>query len=385
MKHLVIYTDESVLSGTAHSGLGEVSDSLANAMTTDYRVSVVCADGKSHFTAATTVREKVSDTVRKCRLFGVDYYLVSRSKDFLADITATIDSLKPDIFHSFGKPELLESLSYRPSKAVYTIERACYVEGKENTLEGYDAITTVSEAAAKELLENGDALSEVLAKKPFRGITNGILHEVFSPEKGVFVQSKFTAEFQYGKTACKNRLLATYGIKGNPCLYLMMCRLEPIKGIDRVIEALPQIKANNGFVVFVGTGDKEYENKLSALSREDGALFVRKFASPVQTIPMLAGADFLFSPSKKESCGLMVMHACRYGTIPITTLNGGLADNMDEDVAIIIGENGMSEAIEQASALYADSPSLVAKRKKAMHKDFSWATRKRGYMEVYEA
>lgn len=385
MKHLVIYTDESMLSGTANSGVGEVADSLANAMTTDYRVSVVCADGKSQFTNATTVREKVSEHVRKCRLFGVDYYLVSRSKDFLADIIAMIDSLQPDIFHSFGKPELLESLSYRPSKTVYTIERAYYVNGKESALEGYDAITTVSEAAARELLENGDALSDVLAKKPFRGITNGILHEVFAPEKGLFLQSKYTAEIQYGKIACKNRLLATYGIKGNPCLYLMMCRLEAIKGIDRVIEALPQIKENNGFVVFVGTGEKEYESKLSALSRDDGALFVHRFASPLQTIPMMAGADFFFSPSEKESCGLMVMHACRYGTIPITTLNGGLADNMDEDVAIIIGEDGMSAAIDQAVALYADSPSLTAKRKKAMCKDFSWATRKRGYMEVYEA
>ena len=380
MKKLMMLTDESVLAGCARSGVAEVADSLANAMAADYAVSVVCPDGDGAFVRMAANLRQVADGVRACRLFGVDYYLLRHWPEGLADVA---EAVGPDVLHNFAAPELLEALPTRPARCVYTIDQADFVRGKEAALTAYDAVTTVSKAYAAELLSGGDSLAETLADMDFRGITNGILTPVFAPEKGLLVPAKYTAEDQGGKAACKERLLRAYGIQGDPCLYLMMCRLVRDKGLDDVLEAVHTIRDSGGFTIFVGRGDKEYESKLAALTRADGALWVRQRPSPVQAVPLLAGADYYLSPSIAEPCGLMPMTACRYGAVPIVTLNGGLADNMDNDIAIIVKTDGLAGAVAEAAALYADKPALAAKRAACMARDFSWQTRKTGYLEVY--
>jgi glycogen synthase len=80
----------------------------------------------------------------------------------------------------------------------------------------------------------------------------------------------------------------------------------------------------------------------------------------------------------------MPMTASCYGAIPIVTLNGGLSDNFNEDNAIVVDDNGLSDAISRAAALYADKDALMTKRKVCMDQDFSWTTRKAEYIELYE-
>lgn len=380
MKKLMMLTDESVLAGCARSGVAEVADSLANAMAADYAVSVVCPDGDGAFVRMAANLRQVADGVRACRLFGVDYYLLRRWPEGLDTV---VEAVGPDVLHNFAAPELLGALPTRPARCVYTIDQADFVRGRETALLAYDAVTTVSGAYAAELLAGGDALAETLAGMDFRGITNGILEAVFAPEKGLLVPARYTAEDQGGKAACKERLLRTYGIQGNPCLYLMMCRLVRDKGLDDVLDAVHTIRDSGGFAAIVGRGDKEYESKLAALTRADGVLWVKQRPSPMQAIPLLAGADYYLSPSIAEPCGLMPMTACRYGAVPVVTLAGGLADNMDDEIAVIVGEDGMAGAVAEAAALYADKDALAAKRAACMNRDFSWATRKAGYLEVY--
>ena len=80
---------------------------------------------------------------------------------------------------------------------------------------------------------------------------------------------------------------------------------------------------------------------------------------------------------------ILPMTAARYGVIPITTLADGLADNMDSEIAVLVGEDGLAGAISHAAALYADTQSLAAKRLSCMARDFSWKTRKAGYIDLY--
>ena len=78
------------------------------------------------------------------------------------------------------------------------------------------------------------------------------------------------------------------------------------------------------------------------------------------------------------------MTASCYGAVPIVTQNGGLADNFNDDNAIIIDDSGLSEAIKKAAEIYADNTLMTSKRKICMEQDFSWTTRKAGYIELYE-
>ena len=380
MKKLMFVTDESILGGCARSGVAEVVDSLANSVAADYAVTVVCPDGNSVWTRMAANLQQVSDGVRFCRLFGVDYYLLRRWPDGL---NMVVEHIKPDVLHNFAAPELLTTLATRPSRCIYTIDQADFMQGREDALRLYDTVTTVSKAYAIELLERGDQLSQVLGEVNFRGITNGILMSVFAPEKGLMTSAKFSADDFSGKAVCKERLCRTYGIPADKCIYLMMCRLVRDKGIDDVLEAVHTIRDSGGFLLLVGKGEKQYEEQLAKLTRDDGVLWVNRWPSAVQAVPLLAGADFYLSPSVAEPCGLMPMTACRYGCIPIATLNGGLQDNMDNEIAVIVREDGVTGAAAKVAALYAHPDALIAKRAACMERDFSWATRKAEYLEVY--
>lgn len=380
MKKLMFLTDESILGGCACSGVAEVVDSLANSVATDYAVTVVCPDGNSVWTRMAANLRQISEGVRTCRLFGVDYYLLRRWPDGLSMV---VENTKPDVLHNFAAPELLTTLATRPPRCIYTIDQADFMQGREDTLRLYDAVTTVSKAYAIELLERGDQLSQVLGEVNFRGITNGILASVFAPEKGLMTSAKYSADDFSGKAVCKERLCRIYGIPADKCIYLMMCRLVHDKGVDDVLKAVHTIRDSGGFLLLVGKGEKQYEEQLAKLTRDDGVLWVNRWPSAVQAVPLLAGADFYLSPSIAEPCGLMPMTACRYGCIPITTLNGGLKDNMDDEIAVIVGEDGVTGAVAKVAALYGDTDALITKRAACMERDFSWATRKAEYLEIY--
>lgn len=379
MKKLMLVSDESILGGCARSGVAEMVDSLGNALTEDYAVSVVCPDGNGVWAQMAANLRQFSDGVRTCRLFGVDYYLLRHWPDGLVTVA---EAVTPDVLHNFAAPELLTALPKRPLRCIYTIDQADFMQGREDTLRLYDAVTTVSKAYAIELLERGDQLSQVLGEVNFRGITNGILTSVFAPEKGLMTAAKYSADDFSGKAVCKERLCRTYGIPADKCIYLMMCRLVRDKGIDDVLKAVHTIRDSGGFLLLVGKGEKQYEEQLAKLTRDDGVLWVNRWPSAVQAVPLLAGADFYLSPSVAEPCGLMPMTACRYGCIPITTLNGGLADNMDEEIAVLVRDS-VAGAVSEAAALYAHPDALIAKRAACMERDFSWATRKEEYLEVY--
>lgn len=383
MKKLVMLSVESVFSGVVLSGMAEMVDSMANALSRDYTITIICPDGNSIFARTTSDLRVVDDGVRVCRFSAVDYYLIDQDiwNEKVVDL---VEKLNPDILHNFAQPEILEKLKTRPKKAICTFDQADFVRGKEEYLRLYDSVTTSSKNYAKEVLSINDELSKTLSSIDFRGITAGILDTAFSPEKGLLIPSRYTAEAQEGKQLCKKRLLKTYGIEGDHYICVMMCRLVKEKGLEKVFDSIETIRETGGLLVVVGKGKHAYEQQLRKYKRSDGVVYIDRWVSPVQAAPLAAGADFYLCPSNTEACGLMPMTASRYGAIPIVTLNGGLADNFNDDNAIVIDENGLSEAIKKAAELYSDKDLIESKRKVCMRQDFSWTTRKAGYIELYE-
>lgn len=381
MKKLVIITPQSVYSGWVKNGMAELGDSLANSLGKDYTVTMICVDGGGTFARTASDMREIEPGVRACRFSTVDYYLV-KEKLWASKVAELVELIAPDILHNFAEPDLLSKLATRPARAVYTFDTADQVENPEY-LRDYDAVTTVSETYARQVLADGGNLATVLADLNFRGITNGILTPVISPEKGLLIASKYTAEDQSGKAVCKKRLLQMYGIQGDPALFLYMGRLVAEKGMEQMLACVDTIRENDCVLIVVGQGAEEYEYTLRKYKRSDGVVYVDRWVSPVQAAPLAAGADFYLNPSLFEACGLMPMTASRYGAIPIVTPVGGLVDNFNSENAIIVTDT-LDAAIEQAAELYRDTEALTAKRKACMEQDFSWATRKQGYIALYE-
>lgn len=383
MKKLVMLSVESVFSGRVLSGMAEMVDSMANALSKDYKVTIICPYGNSVFARAASNLRVIEDGLQTCRFSAVDYYMIDIDM-WSEKVIDLVEQLKPDILHNFAEPEILDVLKTRPKKVICTFDQADFVRGKEKYLRLYDSVTTSSENYAREILSANDDLAKTLSSIDFKGITAGILDVAFAPEKGLLIPNKYNADSQDGKDACKQRLLKTYGIDGNPYICLMMCRLVKEKGLEKVFDTVETIRNTGGVLVVVGKGKHSYEQKLRSYRHSDGVVYIDRWASPVQAAPLAAGADFYLCPSNTEACGLMPMTASRYGAIPIVTLNGGLADNFNEDNAIIINDNGLQDAIQRASEIYSNHDLIKNKRKICMEQDFSWTSRKIGYIELYE-
>ena len=383
MKKIVLLSHESVFSGVVRTGLAEVVDSLANTLSIDYEVFIICCDGNGVFARTATDLMDSGNGVRTCKFSKVNYYLV-KPAFWRKRCLALIKEIKPDVLHNFAEPELIRTLHPKPAKLIYTFDCAEYVRGKEEFLYDYHCVTTVSEHYSNEVLSVNDDLAITLRSLDYHGVTNGILNAAFSPEKGLMLPAKYSSTNQSGKETCRQRLKKMYGIMGDPFVCLMMGRIEKEKGIEDVLSVVHDIRNNGGILVVVGTGNREYEKKLHTLTRDDGVIYINKWASPVQAAPLMAGADFLIYPSTYEPCGLMPMTASKYGTVPIVTQVGGLVDNFNDDNAIIVGNDGLAEAISRAAELYSDKSALLAKRKICMEQDFSWKTRKAGYITLYE-
>jgi granule-bound starch synthase len=61
------------------------------------------------------------------------------------------------------------------------------------------------------------------------------------------------------------------------------------------------------------------------------AVGVVKFSTPLAHM-IIGGADFMLVPSRFEPCGLIQLHAMRYGTVPIVASTGGLVDTVQEGI-----------------------------------------------------
>lgn len=388
MKKLILLTDESVYGGLIFSGVAEIVDTLANSLTEEYDVSIICPDGTGHIPYTLSAElYRYNENVVYSEFSKVKYYMVSQ-KNWDDSVFALLSELEMDIFHNFStKANFIEAI--KPGvKTILTFDNYYIMPGTQEILNKYDFITTVADNYAIETLDSNSKLGNYLRHcgDRFVPVISGISETAFNPKDGILTLTDYSSEYQEGKGICKRHLLQTYGMENTPCVYSMMCRLVKAKNIEAVLEVLPIIKANNGVVLLVGKGETYYENLISKYKlQDDGLLFINRVASPLSAPALFSGSDFYLAPSVYEPCGLMPMSASVFGAIPIVSQKGGFKDNFNDENAIII-KDSMEDAIYQSLELYKDKQALYNKRKICMEQEqFFWKNRKMKYIDLYEA
>ncbi len=260
-----------------------------------------------------------------------------------------------------------------------------------------DLITTISPTYAREILtpEYGAGLDGTLRERRERlfGVLNGIDTDVFDPSQDPQIAAQYSVNDMAGKAACKHALQAELGLSDDPALPLlgMVSRLTDQKGLDLVMDVMPDLLAAGAQFVVLGTGDPQYEQTFADLHRhhENQIASVLKFdAALAQRI--YAGCDMFLMPSRYESGGLGPLIALRYGTVPIVRATGGLNDTVRE------GSNGngfrfqpyaaamLQATIHRALTAFKDQGNWAALRERGMREDFSWKTPAAIYSELYE-
>ena len=262
-----------------------------------------------------------------------------------------------------------------------------------------DYVTTVSPNYANELEYDffSFGLSPIVkaAKYKISGVINGIDYGYFSPEKGGDIVKKFTTRtVKSGKAANKKALQEELGLEVRPDvpLLVMITRLTAGKGIDLVLHILEEVLREDVQVVILGTGDKEYENRISEMSKHHSNLVALIKFDRVISKKMYASADIFVMPSKSEPCGLAQMIACSYGTVPVVRAVGGLFDSIkpygteDENGFTFDNYNAheLLYTVKNALSIYKNDKEWSVLVRSAMRSDFSWRCSALEYIRIYK-
>ena len=205
----------------------------------------------------------------------------------------------------------------------------------------------------------------------------------------------YSAEDISGKALCKKDLRKRFSLTtGDRPIFGMIGRLVEQKGIDLVIDIIPELIQSGSQIVILGNGSTEYEHLLRKMSSaHKGQLGVHIGFDESLAHIIEAGSDFFLMPSKFEPCGLNQMISMRYGTIPIVTGVGGLKDTVE---ALGEGENpcgirvstpikdALLAAANQALTIFSRQKSVFETvRTNAMKKNVDWKTSAQEYSRLY--
>jgi glycogen synthase len=109
------------------------------------------------------------------------------------------------------------------------------------------------------------------------------------------------------------RVRSKYGIKDNELMILFLGRLVAVKGVDKLIMAMPHIlsKIPNARLVIVGVGDlQEYLANLTKITRlEEYVKFCFDFIPEEERILHYAACDLAVFPSFYEPFGIVALEA----------------------------------------------------------------------------
>ncbi len=263
-----------------------------------------------------------------------------------------------------------------------------------------DRLTTVSPTYAREIQtsELGFGMEQVLQARSadLSGILNGIDVDYWNPA----TDDNLPTTYHHADLGAKERnrleLLKELALDpGDAPLFGIVSRLAGQKGIDLAINSIPDLVKAGAQVALLGTGEPKYHHALADLAAaHPGRVSATLAFSEPLAHRIYGGSDFFLMPSDYEPCGLGQMIALRYGTLPIATRTGGLADtiiDLDEHPDTGNGflleprsEPGFADALQRALRLHEDSKRLNPVRVRGMTTDFSWGARAREYVRLYD-
>jgi starch synthase len=304
-------------------------------------------------------------------------------------------------YHGWTPRSSLGQLGLAPGDGVVP-QDADGIDLLREGIERAELVNTVSPGFAAEALTPafGMGLDATLREMGdrFLGILNGLDTAVWDPSTDADLAAPYSRTELAGKAACRADLLRRIGFDPDdpgPVIG-MIGRLDPQKGFDLLSDAAPTLMGRGIRLVVQGSGDPSLAEPfrgLAAANPERIALIERFDRAMARRI--YAGADLFTMPSRFEPCGQGQMIALRYGTPPVVSRIGGLADTViDEPTnpgrgtgfsfegATVEGLVGAClAAIDLRRAGGADWANLVDR---GMAVDFDWTTGSAPrYLEAY--
>jgi starch synthase len=267
-----------------------------------------------------------------------------------------------------------------------------------------DQLCTVSPNYAHEIQTEkfGFGLQGLLKtrSKELTGILNGIDTEEWNPGTDVHLPKNYSDARITGKKAVKHALQQQLGLQINADAPLLgvVSRLTHQKGLDLLPEIMPKLIKNGCQFAILGSGDKVLEAQFND--------FAERYPTQVSMSTgyhehlshnIMAGSDMFIMPSRFEPCGLNQLYGLAYGTPPVVSLTGGLADSVCDTNELSLKNNlatgfvvknvsatSLLVTIERAIDLWKNKKTWRQIQKNGMQANIGWNSRAVDYLALYE-
>ncbi len=269
-----------------------------------------------------------------------------------------------------------------------------------------DGLSTVSPNYAKEIQTEayGFGMQGLLTArgKEIHGILNGLDTQEWNPATDPYLAKHYDVNNLDGKQAVKQALQNKLGLKvqAETPLLGVVSRLTYQKGLDMLLscaEAL--IKEHNCQLALLGSGDTNFEQGYRELAKRfPNQVSVTIGYNEELSHQIMAGCDIFIMPSRFEPCGLNQMYGLRYGTPPIVTNTGGLADSVLDCNEINLKNKtatgfvmpkadpkALVSAIARALSFYQDESKWKSIKENGMRQNLDWTKSAKAYLTMYQA
>ena len=267
-----------------------------------------------------------------------------------------------------------------------------------------DQLSTVSPTYAQEIqtADFGFGLEGLLQTRSseLTGILNGIDADEWNPATDLHLPKNYSNSRITGKHAVKHALQQQLGldIHANAPLLGVVSRLTHQKGLDLLPVIMPKLVDLGCQFAILGSGEKKLEANFNALAeRYPTQISMNTGYHEHLSHNIMAGSDLFIMPSRFEPCGLNQLYGLAYGTPPIVSNTGGLADSVcdtnelslkNSSATGFVVKNVTSASllitIQQAIATWQDKKTWRKLQKNGMSRDISWVSSAKPYFNLYQ-
>ena len=267
-----------------------------------------------------------------------------------------------------------------------------------------DKLSTVSPTYAKEIqtTEFGFGLEGLLQTRSddLMGILNGIDADEWNPATDQHLPKNYSNSRITGKHAVKHALQQQLGLdtNANAPLLGVVSRLTHQKGLDLLPSLMPKLVDLGCQFAILGSGEKKLEASFNALAeRYPAQVSMNTGYHEHLSHNIMAGSDLFIMPSRFEPCGLNQLYGLAYGTPPIVSNTGGLADSVCDTTTLTLKNNSATGfvvknvtsasllvTIQQALGFWQDKKTWRKIQKNGMLQDISWVSSAKPYLSFYQ-